>query len=185
MNEEETKRNCCAVENTESVELVGRMTVLVNAAPEHVEELRRIALTPEVSDWWGLEALAPTWPFDDPEAVVFAILVEDLVRGLVQYSEEDTPMFRHASMDIFVDPEMHGQGIARDALQTLAKHLIDDIDHHRITIDPAAANEAAIRCYSSIGFRPVGILRQYENVHLDGHWKDGLMMDLIADELVR
>ena len=43
---------------------------------------------------------------------------------------------------------------------------------------------AAIRCYAKVGFRPVGVLRRYER-GLDGTWHDGLLMDLLADELVR
>ena len=50
-------------------------------------------------------------------------------------------------------------------------------------IDPAADNQAAIRCYSKVGFRPVGVMRNYER-GMDGTWHDGLLMDLIADELI-
>jgi aminoglycoside 6'-N-acetyltransferase len=59
------------------------------------------------------------------------------------------------------------------------RHLIEDRGHHRLTIDPAAANERAIRCYAGVGFRPVGVLRQYERDD-DGGWHDGLLMDLLA-----
>ena len=31
-----------------------------------------------------------------------------------------------------------------------------------LKIDPAAANSRAIRCYGKVGFRPVGLMRQYE-----------------------
>ena len=50
-------------------------------------------------------------------------------------------------------------------------------------IDPAADNAAAIRCYSKAGFRPVGIMRDYER-GADGTWHDGLLMDLLAGELI-
>ena len=51
-----------------------------------------------------------------------------------------------------------------------------------MTIDPAAANTRAIRAYEKIGFRPVGVMRQYERAP-DGTWRDGLLMDLLAGEL--
>jgi hypothetical protein len=52
--------------------------------------------------------------------------------------------------------------------------------HHRITIDPAAENAAAIRAYEKVGFRPVGVMRRYErDVDGDG-WHDGLLMELLA-----
>jgi aminoglycoside 6'-N-acetyltransferase len=82
-----------------------------------------------------------------------------------------------------VDPAVHRRGIGRDAVRTLARHLFADLGHHRIVIDPAADNRPAIRCYESVGFRPVGVMRQYEHdVDGDG-WHDGLLMDLLADEL--
>ena len=55
--------------------------------------------------------------------------------------------------------------------------------HHRIEIDPAADNAAAIRAYTKVGFRPVGITRQSER-GADGTWHDGLLMDLLADDLL-
>ena len=49
-------------------------------------------------------------------------------------------------------------------------------------IDPAAGNAAAIRCYGKVGFRPVGLMREYER-GADGTWHDGLLMDILAREL--
>src|SRR5947208_2819893 len=49
-------------------------------------------------------------------------------------------------MDIYVDPAVHGRGVGTEAVRTLARHLIDEHGHHRLTIDPAADNPAAIRC---------------------------------------
>ena len=50
-------------------------------------------------------------------------------------------------------------------------------------IDPAADNKAAIRLYQALGFQPVGTMRRYERGP-DGSWHDGLLMDLLAGELV-
>ena len=151
---------------------------------EHVPELRRILGTPEVRGRWGDEAASAGWPFDDSSAVRFAVIEDGLVIGMVQYGEEAEPAYRHASIDIFLDPRVHGRGIGRDAVRTLAGHLVHDRGHHRLVIDPAADNEAAIRCYAAVGFRPVGVMRRYER-DVDGtDWHDGLLMDLLADELL-
>lgn len=83
----------------------------------------------------------------------------------------------------FIDPAVHGRGVGRDAVATLAHHLVSDRGHHRLTIDPAADNEPAIRCYSAVGFRPVGIMRSYERDADGREWHDGLLMDLLAEEL--
>lgn len=157
--------------------------MLVPTAAQHVPELRRILATPEVRARWRDEDASPQWPFDDPSAMRFAVLVEESVRGMVQYGEEDQTDYRHASIDIFLDPAVHGHGVGRDAVATLARHLVRDRGHHRLVIDPAADNEPAIRCYAAVGFRPVGIMRRYERDADGGGWHDGLLMDLIAEEL--
>jgi aminoglycoside 6'-N-acetyltransferase len=49
-------------------------------------------------------------------------------------------------------------------------------------IDPAASNARAIRSYERVGFRPVGVMRRYERGR-DGGWRDGLLMDLLPEDL--
>ena len=106
------------------------------------------------------------------------------VAGVIQWAAEEEPDYRHASIDIYLDPAVHGRGIGTDAVRTLATHLIEVEGFHRLVIDPAADNAAAIRCYAKVGFRPVGIMRQYER-GADGTWHGGLLMDLLAAELIR
>ena len=102
--------------------------------------------------------------------------------GVIMASEEADPQYRHAGIDIALAAEGQGRGLGREAVRTVARWLIDTRGHHRITIDPSAGNERAIRTYASLGFRPVGVLRAYERWR-DGSWHDGLLMDLLADEL--
>lgn len=114
--------------------------------------------------------------------VPFAIELDGEVIGLVQYHEEDDPMYRHAGIDLFLSEHVQGQSLGTDAVRTLARYLIHERGHHRLVIDPAADNVAAIRAYEKVGFRPVGVMRQYERLP-GGEWHDGLLMDLLADEL--
>jgi aminoglycoside 6'-N-acetyltransferase len=69
-------------------------------------------------------------------------------------------MYRHAGIDIYLDPAEASKGLGTAAVRTLACHLIDDLGHHRLVIDPAADNVAAIRAYQKVGFRPVGVMRR-------------------------
>lgn len=101
--------------------------------------------------------------------------------GLIQFAEETDTDYRHASVDLFVDPARHRQGIATDALRTLIDYLFDVRGHHRLVIDPAADNVGAIRCYAKVGFRPVGVMRAYER-QADGTWADGLLMAMLATD---
>jgi aminoglycoside 6'-N-acetyltransferase len=161
----------------------GRRLVLRPLAPDDADELVRILATPEVARWWG--PVPEGFPLgDDDEAGRFTILVAGAVSGLVQFSEELDPGYRHARIDIFLDPKLHGRGLGSEAVRCLARYLIGERGHHRITIDPAAANLAAIRAYAKVGFKPVGLMRRYERDPGAEGWHDGLLMDLLAGELV-
>jgi aminoglycoside 6'-N-acetyltransferase len=151
--------------------------------------LRAILATPKVSRWWAAEE-DPTWPFEANSTVHrFAVHqgrhqgISDEVIGMVQYWEEADPVYRHASVDIFLDPRVHGQGLGTDAVRTLVRHLLEDVGHHRVTIDPAVANASAIRCYEKVGFRRVGVMRRYERSPESGTWRDVLLMDLLGEDL--
>ncbi len=76
------------------------------------------------------------------------------------------------------------QGLGTDAVHVLASHLVHSRRHHRLIIDPLADNFAAIRCYEKVGFRPVGILRQYQYDFTARRWRDELLMELLAEDLV-
>jgi aminoglycoside 6'-N-acetyltransferase len=138
-------------------------------------ELRRIIAAPAVARWWDDGA-----PWDEPDATMLTIEHAGRIAGLIQYAEENDPKYRHASIDIFVDPALHGRGIGTEAIRTLAAELIEVHGHHRITIDPAAHNHQAIRAYEKAGFRPVGVMRAYERDMATGEWHDGLLMELVA-----
>jgi aminoglycoside 6'-N-acetyltransferase len=144
-------------------------------------ELLRIHRTPAVRRWWGDPAPGFPWS-DEPEATRLVIEADGEVIGMIQFTEQLEPRYRHASIDVFLDPSLHRRGIGTAAVRRVAEHLIGDRGHHRITIDPAAANAAAIRSYTKAGFRPVGVMRQYERAAGGDSWHDGLLMELLAGE---
>jgi aminoglycoside 6'-N-acetyltransferase len=165
--------------------LQGALVRLRPATRADIPDLVKIRQTPEVyRHWRGGDDLvaAIEEDFAEPDMTAYVIELDDVVVGWIQWQAEEEADYRHASMDIYVDPAVHGRGVGTDALRTLARHLIVDHGHHRLTIDPAADNAAAIRCYTKVGFRPVGITRQSER-GADGTWHDGLLMDLLAGEL--
>lgn len=164
------------------VQLEGRRVRLRTTTAADRDALVAIRSTDEVRRWWRGDDLPAEFDADLADDDLHQLTIEDgdgTIVGLVQFGEEDDPDYRHASIDIYVDPAAHRRGYASDAISTLASHLFAERGHHRLTIDPAAENEAAIACYASVGFRPVGVMRAYER-RADGGWADGLLMDLLA-----
>ncbi|HZC14165.1 MAG TPA: GNAT family protein [Thermoleophilaceae bacterium] len=156
--------------------------MVLRPVTEHdAAELRRILSEPEVSRWW--DEPGAEFPLrDDPESTRLVIEVDGAIAGMIQFHEEPEPKYRHASIDLFLDPAYHGRGLGTEACRRVVRHLINERGHHRITIDPAADNVAAIRAYEKVGFRPVGIMRRYERDANGRGWHDGLLMDLLAGE---
>ncbi len=71
------------------------------------------------------------------------------------------PMYRHARMTIFLATSCHGQGLGTEAIRLLARHLIEGRSRHRLAIESAGDNTIVIRAYERVGFRRVGIMRNY------------------------
>ena len=166
--------------------LSGDLSTLRPAGTGDIPALAAIRVTPQVRERWrGDDDMATEVAADlaDPDVQTFVILHGGHIAGAIQWSAEEEPDYRHANIDVYLDPALHGRGLGTDAVRTLARHLIAEHGYHRLVIDPAADNAAAIRCYSKVGFRPVGIMRRYER-SADGTWHDGLLMDLLADELI-
>lgn len=165
----------------EHVVLRGKRVLLRRGRAEDVERLSRIRGEPEVGRWWGSfepEELLRDF-VESPNGFVMDFAGE--VVGGIQYSEENDPMYRHASIDVFIASSWRGQGLGVDAVRALAQYLLDERDHHRLTIDPAADNASAIRAYERVGFRKVGVMHQYERAP-DGSWRDGLLMERLRKD---
>jgi aminoglycoside 6'-N-acetyltransferase len=142
--------------------------------------------TAEVARWWPTpkpDEVGSLVHNRDPDVDVWMIETGDRVVGLIQAYEETDPMYRHAGIDIVLHPDLHGRGLGPEAIRVLARHLFSDRGHHRLVIDPNAANARAIHVYEKVGFRRVGLLRQYEWSAHEGRWTDGVLMDLLRDEL--
>lgn len=151
------------------------------------DALKAILGEPEVARWW---------PRFDRDRVLLDLIaerpgeelyiIEEAARliGYMQVAEELEPDFLHAEIDLFLASAAQGRGLGPEAIRVLAIDLIDRRGHHRVTMDPVADNVRAIAAYAKVGFRTVGRLRQYQRM-ADGTWADALLMELLADELVR
>lgn len=164
-------------------DLRGPRVVLTPVGTEHVDRLRELHRSPGVVDWW--QEPNDAWPLEgDEDTTSYAVLLDGRVVGFAQWSAEGDEEFRRAGLDLFVDSALHGRGLGTEVVRLLCAQLVDEHGYHRLVIDPDAANAAAIACYAKVGFRPVGVMRQYSRDRF-GEWRDGLLMDLLAVELVR
>ena len=160
------------------MELRGEHVLLRELEPPHAPALRAILAMPEVARWWGTSPRG--FPLeDDPGATRFTIFVDDRIAGMIQFAEEPDPDYRHAWIDVFLDPALHRRGVGVDAFGTLMRFVIEQCDHHRLTTDPAPDNIAAIRLCEKVGFRRVGVMQAYWRDPGTGVWRDSLLMELV------
>ena len=166
------------------MELPGERVVLRPLRVDDAPRLAELAAHPDVARWWPnlTEEELVEKAEGKPDEGFFAVLHEGELAGLVQYWEESDPDYRHAGIDLFLGAPFQDRGLGTDTVRTIARHLVHDRGQHRLTIDPVAHNERAIRAYEKAGFRPVGVMREYQR-DPDGSWHDGLLMDLLAREL--
>jgi aminoglycoside 6'-N-acetyltransferase len=173
------------LESTRIPVLRGERVALRPLQERDVPALAAILAEPEVARWWGRwdEARVRAELLGDDDDIVLAVEVDKEVAGVLQWYEEPDPEYRHAALDVSLRTADQGRGLGPEALRLAIGYLIHERGHHRLTIDPAAANRRAIRAYAAVGFKPVGVMRRYERGP-DGEWRDGLLMDLVADEFV-
>jgi aminoglycoside 6'-N-acetyltransferase len=163
--------------------LHGEQVTLRPVEDRDLDALAAIIREPSVAEWWGES--------DEPERLrenlkqdgdAFVIEADGGPAGWLGFTEETEPEYRSVGLDISLSERFQGKGLGPDALRTVIRWFADARGHHRFTIDPAAHNERAISAYAAVGFKPIGITRRSE-LGADGSWHDGLLMDLLIEEL--
>jgi aminoglycoside 6'-N-acetyltransferase len=162
----------------------------VRLRPMRAGELRTVvsamAADDVVSRVWSSDPTKLRHWLQDPDSVVFLVEVpgsSDELQGVVLASSHiEDPDYESASIDIGLFGSARGCGLGPDVLRTLARWLFGPCGFHRITIDPAADNAAAIRAYEKAGFVRIGVARLYERDDL-GEWHDNVLFDLLPEDL--
>ena len=73
-----------------------------------------------------------------------------------------------------------GRGLAKALLHAAERAAIER-GRWLLVLD-TAVDEGASGLYERVGFRPEGVMRKYERGP-DGEWHDGLLRDMLAEEL--
>ena len=55
-------------------------------------------------------------------------------------------------LDMFLIPAARGRGLGPDAARAMARHLLDERGRSRVTVDPYAWNDGAVRAWERAGF---------------------------------
>jgi len=163
--------------------LHGERVTLRPIRQDDLEPLADIIREPGVAEWWG-ESEEPDRLRENlrMDGAAWAIEIDRELAGWLGFTEETEPEYPSVGLDISLSGRFRGRGFGFDALRTAIRWFADERGHHRFTIDPAAANERAIKAYERVGFKPVGVMRRYERGP-DGSFHDGLFMDLLIEEL--
>ncbi len=78
-------------------------------------------------------------------------------------------------------PDFRGRGLADEAARLLQRHLIFDLDYHRLQLECYGFNERAIRHAERAGFVREGVRRKAYWRH--GEWVDGVLFGLVREDL--
>jgi aminoglycoside 6'-N-acetyltransferase len=135
----------------------GDRTTVRAATEDDVPLLVRWHADPEVSRYWDDE----TFTEDELRARldrgdVEAFVVEEggePVGYLQAWREGDEPL--RGGIDMFLIPAARGSGLGPDAARAFATHLLEDRGWARVTVDPYAWNDTAIRAWRKAGFEQV------------------------------
>ena len=111
--------------------------------------------------------------------VMFVIEHEGRPIGQANYRDLQ-PKGKSAEVGIGIgEPRLWGRGLGREALGLLVRHLVDDLEVHRVTLSVLAYNDRAIASYKAAGFEVEGIER--DGVMTDrGTWADDVKMAYVV-----
>jgi RimJ/RimL family protein N-acetyltransferase len=80
-----------------------------------------------------------------------------------------------------VHPDFRGRRLADTAARAFQRHLIFDLDYHRLQLEIYGFNERAQRHAERAGFVREGVRRKAYHRH--GEWVDGIIYGLVREDL--
>jgi RimJ/RimL family protein N-acetyltransferase len=111
----------------------------------------------------------------------FVVEVEGDAAGLMAF-EVSSRRSRIANLrGLMLLPAYRGRGIADAAAQLLVRHLVFDLDYHRVQLECYGFNERAIRHAERAGFVREGVKRKAYWRH--GEWVDSVLFGLVREDL--
>jgi len=82
---------------------------------------------------------------------------------------------------VMVDPRFRGRRLAEEATRVLVRHLVFELDYHRVQLEVYGFNEHGMRVFERAGFVREGARRKaYQR---QGAWHDGVLYGVIREDL--
>jgi len=124
-----------------------------------------------VRAWWAL--------FPERAGRIFVIEHDGRSIGFANYRDwSEKP--RSCEIGIGIgERALWGQGLGRDALGALMRHLTEDLGAHRVTLSALGFNDRAVASYKACGFEVEGIGRDAVRAD-DGSYLDDVRMAWVA-----
>jgi len=136
------------------LQLHGQLTTVRPARVDDVDMLAAWHADPDVSRFWDDETFTREQMLERlrrPNVDAFVVEADGNPVGYLQaWWDEEAPL--EGGIDMFLIPEARGRGIGPDATRAVVRHLLDDRGWTRVTVDPYAWNEPAIRAWRKAGF---------------------------------
>ena len=145
------------------IHLRGRLTALRPADAGDVERLAAWHADPEVSRYWDDE----TFTSDEIEE---RLARPDVEGWIIEEAGEPVGYLQvhPAGLDMFLIPGVRSRGLGPDAARAMTRHLLDERGRARVTVDPYAWNEGAVRAWERAGF--VEVSRHEPDEEHTGAW---------------
>jgi aminoglycoside 6'-N-acetyltransferase len=130
--------------------VVGDRTVLRPVEEADVDLLLRWHTDPQVLRFWDGETFTRV-------TMLVELARDDVAPYLVHADGEPVGYLQvwggpEGGIDMFLVPEARGRGLGSDAGRAMARHLRDERSWTRITVDPYAWNDVAVRAWRKAGF---------------------------------
>jgi aminoglycoside 6'-N-acetyltransferase len=129
------------------IHIRGRLTALRPADADDVDRLVAWHADPDVARYWDGETFTR-------EEMAERLEREDVEAWIVEEGEEPIGFVQvhPAGLDMFLVPGARGRGLGPDAARAMAEHLLRERGRERVTVDPYAWNQGAVRAWERAGF---------------------------------
>lgn len=134
-----------------AIPIRGEQTTVRPVEESDVDLLIAWHADPDVSRFWDGETFTRETMLDRlgrPDVTPYVVLADGVAIGYLQVWWDA----EGGGLDMFLEPLSRGRGLGPDAARAMAHHLLDERGWTRVTVDPYAWNEQALRAWRNAGF---------------------------------